>query len=118
MATDKINGRSPKKGRKSEGVTRRGVLTGTAAAAGLAIGAGAVKGFPSVWAQDIKDITLRHLGVSYSVVQAVGDQAAKDLGFKVSMQNLDTSSALTRFITQPNTVVLNTFKTASKRDNP
>jgi len=36
--------------------------------------------------------------------QAIGDQAAKDLGFKVTMQNLDTSAAINRFITQPNTV--------------
>jgi putative spermidine/putrescine transport system substrate-binding protein len=37
-------------------------------------------------------------------VKAIGDQAAKDLGFKVTMQNLDTSAAINRFITQPNTV--------------
>jgi len=104
MTTEKLNSPSPKGSNKNRGVTRRTVLRGTAAAAGVAIGAGAVKGFPTVWAQDLKDITLRHLGVSYSVVQAVGDQAGKDLGFKVAMQNLDTSSALTRFITQPNSV--------------
>ena len=37
-------------------------------------------------------------------MQAIGDQASKDLGFKVTMQNLDTSAAINRFITQPNTV--------------
>ena len=47
---------------------------------------------------------MRHVGVSYSVVKAIGDQAAKDLGFKVTMQNLDTSAAINRFITQPNSV--------------
>ena len=57
-----------------------------------------------IWAQEIKDIELRHVGVSYSVVKAIGDQASKDLGFKVTMQNLDTSAAINRFITQPNTV--------------
>jgi putative spermidine/putrescine transport system substrate-binding protein len=36
--------------------------------------------------------------------KAIGDQAAKDLGFKVTMQNLDTSAAINRFISQPNTV--------------
>ena len=60
--------------------------------------------FPTIWAQEIKDIELRHVGVSYSVVKAIGDQAAKDLGFKVTMQNLDTSAAINRFITQPNSV--------------
>lgn len=84
--------------------TRRGLLKGAAAMAGAAAGSGAITGFPTIWAQEIKDITLRHIGVSYAVVQAIGDQAAKDLGFKVVMQNLDTSTALTRFITQPTSV--------------
>ena len=61
-------------------------------------------GFPTIWAQEIKDIELRHVGVSYSVVKAIGDQASKDLGFKVTMQNLDTSAAINRFITQPDSV--------------
>jgi putative spermidine/putrescine transport system substrate-binding protein len=86
------------------GVTRRALLKGTSAAAGAAVGSGAITGFPMIWAQDIKNITLRHIGVSYSVVQAIGDQASKDLGFKVEMQNLDTSTAITRFITQPQSV--------------
>ena len=71
---------------------------------GGAAGAGAITGFPTIWAQEIKDIELRHVGVSYSVVKAIGDQASKDLGFKVTMQNLDTSAAINRFITQPNSV--------------
>ncbi|MCB8877732.1 hypothetical protein ASILVAE211_21235 [Acidisoma silvae] len=63
-----------------------------------------VVGAPMIWAQDIKNITLRHIGVSYSVVSDIGQQASKDLGFKVVMQNLDTSTAITRFITQPQSV--------------
>ena len=86
------------------GLTRRRLLGAAAATAGAAVGSGAITGFPTIWAQDIKDITLRHIGVSYAVVQAIGDQASKDLGFKVSMQNLDTSTAITRFITQPQSV--------------
>ena len=84
-------------------VSRRSVLKGAAALAGVA-GAQAITGFPLIWAQDIKDIELRHVGVSYSVVKAIGDQASKDLGFKVTMQNLDTSASINRFVTQPNTV--------------
>src|SRR3977135_1481391 len=83
--------------------SRRQVLKGAAALAGVTAGAGVI-GAPTIWAQEIKDIELRHVGVSYSVVKAIGDQAAKDLGFKVTMQNLDTSAAINRFITQPNTV--------------
>ncbi len=80
------------------GINRRSFLKAGAAAAGTVVGA------PTIWAQEIKDIELRHVGVSYSVVKAIGDQAAKDLGFKVTMQNLDTSAAINRFITQPNSV--------------
>ncbi|MAZ16592.1 MAG: ABC transporter substrate-binding protein [Ahrensia sp.] len=92
------------KSTKKSNISRRGFLKAGAAAAGAAAGSGAITGFPTIWAQEIKDIELRHVGVSYSVVKAIGDQAAKDLGFKVTMQNLDTSAAINRFITQPNTV--------------
>lgn len=84
-------------------LSRRGVLKGAAAAAGAAAGNGLI-GAPMVWAQELKGIELRHVGVSYSVVKEIGDQASKDLGFKVAMQNLDTSAAITRFITQPSSV--------------
>src|ERR1700693_4432648 len=83
-------------------ISRRNIWKG-AAAIGTAAGAGVI-GAPVIWAQEIKDIELRHIGVSYSVVKAIGDQAEKDLGFKVTMQNLDTSAAINRFITQPNSV--------------
>ncbi|HEV3159653.1 MAG TPA: ABC transporter substrate-binding protein, partial [Xanthobacteraceae bacterium] len=87
-----------------KGPSRRALLKAGGALLGGAAGAGAVTGFPTIWAQEIKDIELRHVGVSYSVVKAIGDQAAKDLGFKVTMQNLDTSAAINRFITQPDSV--------------
>ena len=86
------------------GLSRRALLKAGGALLGSAAGAGAVTGFPTIWAQEIKDIELRHVGVSYSVVKAIGDQASKDLGFKVTMQNLDTSAAINRFITQPDSV--------------
>ena len=85
-------------------LSRRALLKAGAAIAGAAAGSDAIRGFPTIWAQEIKDIELRNVGVSYSVVKAIGDQAAKDLGFKVTMQNLDTSAAINRFISQPNTV--------------
>ena len=69
-------------------LSRRTLLKGAAAVAGAAVGSDAIRGFPTIWAQEIKDIELRHVGVSYSVVKAIGDQAAKDLGFKVTMQTL------------------------------
>ena len=92
------------KSNNNSNISRRGLLKAGAAAAGAVAGSGAITGFPTIWAQEIKDIELRHVGVSYSVVKAIGDQAAKDLGFKVTMQNLDTSASINRFITQPNSV--------------
>ena len=87
-----------------KGPSRRSLLKAGGALLGGAAGAGAIGGFPTIWAQEIKDIELRHVGVSYSVVKAIGDQASKDLGFKVTMQNLDTTAAINRFITQPDSV--------------
>src|SRR6476469_5237218 len=98
--TVSINDDSKIKAEPEVDATRRTVLKGAAAIAGAA-GAQAITGFPLIWAQDIKNIELRHVGVSYSVVKAIGDQASKDLGVKVTMQNLDTSAAINRFITQP-----------------
>src|ERR1700726_4798138 len=89
---------------KTKQLSRRAVLKASAAATGAAIGSDVFTGFPAIWAQEIKDIELRHAGVSYSVVKAIGDQASKDLGFKVTMQNLDTTAAINRFITQPDSV--------------
>ncbi|TPQ24829.1 ABC transporter substrate-binding protein, partial [Bradyrhizobium guangdongense] len=60
-------------------LSRRTLLKGAAAVAGAAAGSDVIRGFPTIWAQEIKDIELRHVGVSYSVVKAIGDQAAKDL---------------------------------------
>jgi putative spermidine/putrescine transport system substrate-binding protein len=85
---------SPKPSAKKKSISRREILKAGAAAAGAAVGSEAFRGFPTIWAQEIKDIELRHVGVSYSVVKAIGDQAAKDFGFKVTMQNLDTSAAI------------------------
>ncbi len=87
-------------GVKNTAVSRRNILKGAAATVGAAAGSRII-GVPMIWAQEIKNIELRHVGVSYSVVPAIGEHASKDLGFKVVMQNLDTSAAITRFITQP-----------------
>ena len=97
-------GSSPKLSAKKRGISRRALLKAGAVATGTAIGSEAISGFPTIWAQEIKNIELRHVGVSYSVVKAIGDQAAKDLGFKVTMQNLDTSASINRFISQPDSV--------------
>jgi len=83
--------------------SRRAVLKG-AAAAGAALGAGAVTGFPTVWAQTIKDVTLNHVGSSYSAIIDIARQASQDLGFKVEMQNVNGDALVNRVVTQPTTV--------------
>jgi len=76
-------------------ITRRGVL---AAAAGAAAGSGAITGFPTIWAQNIKDIELRHAGQPVTTLPQIAEQAAKDLGFKVTMQPAESSDLLNRFL--------------------
>ena len=74
------------------GVTRRSLLKGGAAVAGLAAGSGAITGFPTIWAQNIKNVTITHVGQSFSVIPQIGAQASKDLGFKIEMQAVDQAS--------------------------
>ena len=78
------------------GLSRRTVL---AAAAGVAAGSGALRGFPTIWAQTIKDIELKHAGLPVTAIQAIGDKASKDLGFKVTMQAVESADLLNRFLT-------------------
>jgi len=82
-------------------VGRRSVLKGAAATAGLAAGSGAIKGFPTIWAQNLKDITLLQVGGSYSAIIDIARKASEDLGFKVEMQTADHTALLNRLVTQP-----------------
>ncbi len=86
---------------RSRTPSRRQVLRSAAAVAGAAIGSGAVRGFPTLWAQNLKDITLIHIGTSTAVIKEIGDRARKDLGFNVVMQPTDTATQLQRTLTQP-----------------
>jgi putative spermidine/putrescine transport system substrate-binding protein len=85
----------------AKGLNRRTVLKGAAATAGLAAGSGAIQGFPTVWAQNIKDVTLLQVGGSYSAIIDIARKASEDLGFKVEMQTADHATLLNRLITQP-----------------
>jgi putative spermidine/putrescine transport system substrate-binding protein len=87
-----------------KGVTRRTVLKGAAAVAGASAGAGAITGFPTVWAQNLKDVTLNHVGSSYSAIIDIARQASQDLGFTVEMQNVNGDALVNRVVTQPTTV--------------
>jgi putative spermidine/putrescine transport system substrate-binding protein len=76
---------------------RRSVL----AAAGVAAGSGAITGFPTIWAQNIKDVTLRQFGTGVSNLNAVADKVKQDLGFTLAMTALDTDAVTQKAVTQP-----------------
>jgi len=82
------------------GPSRRGLLKAASATLGVAAGSGALRGFPTIWAQNIKDVELRHAGQPVTAIQAIGDQATKDLGFKVTMQAAESADLLNRYLTQ------------------
>ena len=85
----------------NEGLSRRTLLKGAAATAGLAAGSGAISGFPTIWAQNIKDVTLLQVGGSYSAIIDIARKASEDLGFTVEMQTADHATLLNRLVTQP-----------------
>jgi putative spermidine/putrescine transport system substrate-binding protein len=84
-------------------LTRRAVLKQFGAGAGAAA-AGSVLGAPMIWAQTLKDVTLTHVGPSYSIFPDVTTQASADLGFKVEMQNAGTDAIMARVVGQPDTI--------------
>ncbi len=86
---------------KTKSVTRRSVLKGAAATAGAAIGSGALTGFPTIWAQNIKDVTLRQFGTGVSNLNEVAQKVKEDLGFTLEMTALDSDSVAQRAATQP-----------------
>src|SRR5262249_5029721 len=89
-------------GKVSEGMTisRRSVLKG----AGALAGAAAISGFPTVWAQNLKDVTLNHTGMSYSTLIEIARQASQDLGFKVEMSVVDHPGLTNRMVQDPKSI--------------
>src|SRR6266481_7692999 len=85
-------------------VTRRRLLKGSAALAGLAGGSGVLTGFPTIWAQDIKDVTLLHAGPPVAAIPKIGEQATKDLGFTIKMQATESADLLNRFLSQSSAI--------------
>jgi putative spermidine/putrescine transport system substrate-binding protein len=78
----------------SSGPSRRTLLK----AAGVAAGSGFITGFPVIWAQNIKDVVLRHAGAPVTCIPAIGEQATKDLGFTIQMQASESTDLLNRFL--------------------
>jgi putative spermidine/putrescine transport system substrate-binding protein len=80
----------------ANGVSRRTLLTGAAAAA-------TATAFPApmIWAQNIKDITLRQFGTGVSNLNEVAQKVKEDLGFTLEMTALDSDAVTQRAVTQP-----------------
>ena len=100
-------GRVRSSGKQAKGQTspgRRRFLKTAAVTAGAAASTGLIDGFPLVWSQNIKDITLVHVGGSYSAIIDIAKKASEDLGFKVEMQTAPHDALLSRLMTQPNTI--------------
>ena len=77
-------------------LTRRGAL----ALGGAALGSGAITGFPTLWAQNIRDVTLRQVGTGVSGLNAIAEQVKKDLGFNLQLTIADTDAVAQRAATQ------------------
>ncbi len=91
-------------GKGRGGVSRRRFLKGMSTAAGLAAGSGAIGGFPSIWAQNIKDVTINHAGPPVTAIPRIAEQASKDLGFTVHMQASENADLLNRFLSQSSAI--------------
>ena len=83
------------------GISRRSLLKGGAAVAGATAASGAITGFPIVWAQNIKNVTLRQFGTGVSNINEIAKKAKEDLGINLQMTALDTDSTAQRVVTQP-----------------
>ena len=84
----------------SRSLSRRSLLR----AAGGVAGSGAITGFPTIWAQTIKDIVLQHAGPPVTAIPAIAEQASKDLGFTVRMQATESADLLNRFLSQSSSI--------------
>ena len=81
---------------------RRSFIKKTSVAAlGTAIGSTGITGFPTIWAQNIKNVTLRQFGTGVSNINAIAKKAKEDLGINLEMTALDTDSTAQRVVTQP-----------------
>ncbi len=83
-------------------LSRRDLLKrGSAVALGAAVGSQAFTGFPTIWAQNIKNVTLRQFGTGVSNINEIAIRAKEDLGITLEMTALDTNATAQRVVTQP-----------------
>jgi putative spermidine/putrescine transport system substrate-binding protein len=90
-------------GSKDARPSRRRLLKGAAALGGAALGS-SIGGFPTIWAQNIKDVVLRHAGAPVTAIPRIAEQATKDLGFTIQMQASEPMDLLNRFMSQSSAI--------------
>src|ERR1700722_10083992 len=78
--------------------TRRRILAGAAATAGLALGSRALTGFPAVHAAE--PVTLRIAGTGVNQFKELADKCKGDLGFSVQYTSLVSDDVVKRAVTQ------------------
>ena len=82
-------------------ITRRRAIKAAAAGSGALIGSGALTGFPTIWAQNIKNVVLKQFGTGVSNQNAIAEKVKQDLGFTLQMTALDSDAVTQRAVTQP-----------------
>src|SRR5450432_4552968 len=85
---------------KTKSIDRRVLLKGAAGAAGLAVGSGAITGFPYVRSAEPK--VLRYLGTAVNEGDEISKKCLEDTGIKIEYITATTDDVTKRVITQPN----------------
>jgi putative spermidine/putrescine transport system substrate-binding protein len=83
--------------RMPRSISRRTLIKTASATAGVLTGSGALRGFPTIWAQNVEDVTLVHAGPPVAAIPQIGEQATKDLGFTIRMQATESADLLNAF---------------------
>lgn len=83
----------------SSNLSRRTVLKGTAAVAGLAVGAGVIDGFPAIHAQE--PITIRYAGTGVNAFRELSEKCKEDIGITIQYTTLTSDDVVKRAVTQP-----------------
>jgi putative spermidine/putrescine transport system substrate-binding protein len=83
----------------TSGLSRRQVLKGSAATAGLALGSGIIDGFPAVHSAD--PIVIRYAGTGVNAFRELSEKAKEDLGFEIQYTTLTSDDVVKRAVTQP-----------------
>ncbi|MEC5318701.1 PotD/PotF family extracellular solute-binding protein [Brenneria populi subsp. brevivirga] len=86
---------------KRRGLTRRQFLKNTAVLSVTAAASAPFSGFPMIWKQNIKNITLRQFGTGVSNLNDIARKCKEDLGINLEMTALDSDAVTQRAVTQP-----------------